>query len=69
MAYRISRRRFLTQTSLAACALPFVSCLRPGGGAVPEPVPGLKLGYSAITWGGNDAKAIVEVSSLRLKAL
>lgn len=69
MAYRISRRRFLTQTGLATCALPFISCLRPGGGAIPEPVPGLKLGYSAITWGGNDAKAIVEISGLGYKGV
>jgi len=69
MAYRISRRRFLTQTGLVVCALPFVSCLRPGRGAVPEPVPGLKLGYSAITWGGNDAKAIAEISGLGFKGV
>ena len=69
MAYCISRRRFITKAGLAACALPFVSCLRPGGGAVPEPVPGLKLGYTAITWSGNDAQAIAEISGLGYKGV
>jgi len=67
MASSISRRKFLAQASLAAFALPFVSCARTVGGAVP--VPGLKLGYSAITWGGDDIKAIEELSKLGFKGV
>jgi len=67
MASSISRRRFLTQAGLAAFALPFVSCVRTGAGAVP--VPGLKLGYSAITWGGDDVKALTELSKVGFKGV
>ena len=69
MASSISRRKFIAQAGLAAFALPFVSCARMGRGTIPEPVPGLKLGYSAITWGGNDVKAIEELSELGFKGV
>jgi len=68
MTASISRRRFLTQAGLTAFAIPFVS-LAKDKGIVSAPVPGLKLGYSAITWGGNDVKAIQELSELGFKGV
>ncbi len=32
-------------------------------------VPGLQLGYSAITWGGNDVQAIKDISALGFKGI
>ena len=32
-------------------------------------MPGLQLGYSAITWGGNDAQAIKDISALGFKGI
>ncbi|CAA9227214.1 MAG: Inosose dehydratase [uncultured Adhaeribacter sp.] len=63
MSVEISRRRFLAQLGLATATLPLAA-------AAPKSIPSfflpstIKLGYSAITWGGNDAQAIQEISSL-----
>lgn len=59
----ISRRKFLTQAGVTAVVLPFISCL---GGKKNQgsSVPGLSLGYSAITWGGNDIQAIKDIAAL-----
>ena len=57
-----SRRHFLRQTvALTATAfLPLDLLAKPKG---------LKLGYSAITWGGNDAQAIADISALGFKGI
>ena len=67
MVSGISRRKFLAQAGLAAVALPFVSFA--ARSVVAESVPGLKLGYSAITWAGDDVKAIEELSKLGFKGV
>jgi inosose dehydratase len=53
----LSRRDFLGHTAalLAASALPFEVLAKKSG---------LRLGYSAITWGGNDAQAIQDIAAL-----
>jgi inosose dehydratase len=57
-----SRRHFLRQTAaLTATALLPVDLF-----AKPK---GLKLGYSAITWGGNDAQAIQDIASLGFRGI
>ncbi len=63
----ISRRNFLSQTGLTVIGFPFFSCMatrKSNSG-----VPGLKLGYSAITWGGNDVQAIKDIASLGFKGI
>lgn len=57
-----SRRHFLRQTAAlsAAAFLPFDLFAKPKG---------LKLGYSAITWGGNDAKAIEDIAALGFRGI
>ena len=59
----ISRRKFVTQTGLTVVGLSLFSCMAAKKAGVGG-VPGLKLGYSAITWGGNDVQAIKDISSL-----
>lgn len=61
MSLELSRRAFLSRLGLAALALPVLSW---AGEAAAKGVPGLKLGYSAITWGGNDVQAIRDISDL-----
>lgn len=63
MHKEISRRKFISQFGITAIALPFLSCSTIKKAAVGG-VPGLKLGYSAITWGGNDVQAIKDISNL-----
>ncbi len=62
-----SRRQFLHQTAALAGAtfLPLDLLAKPKGRAR----PGLKLGYSAITWGGNDAKAIEDIATLGFRGI
>ena len=63
----LSRRKFIYQTGLTLLAAPFFSCgsSRSAAGAV----PGMELGYSAITWGGNDIQAIKDIASLGFKGI
>jgi inosose dehydratase len=63
----LSRRKFIYQTGLTLLAAPFLSCgtSRSSAGAV----PGMKLGYSAITWGGNDIQAIKDIAALGFKGV
>lgn len=63
----LSRRRFITQTSLTAVGLTFFSCA--SSKKTSAGVPGLELGYSAITWGGNDAQAIKDIAALGFKGI
>lgn len=65
MASKQTRRSFLGQLGLAATALPFLSYIETAHAAV----PGLRLGYSAITWGGNDRQAMQEISSLGFRGV
>ncbi|MCC9134850.1 sugar phosphate isomerase/epimerase family protein [Pontibacter silvestris] len=65
MASKQTRRSFLGKLGVAAAALPFISYVNSAQAAV----PGLKLGYSAITWGGNDRQAVKEISSLGFKGI
>lgn len=62
MHTEISRRKFISQLGITVIALPVFSCnatKKAAGG-----VPGLRLGYSAITWGGNDIQAIKDIAGL-----
>ena len=63
----LSRRKFITQTSLTAVGLTFFSCAASKKSSAV--VPGLQLGYSAITWGGNDAQAIKDIAALGFKGI
>lgn len=58
----MNRRTFLHQTAAltAAAFLPVNVFAKPKG---------LKLGYSAITWGGNDAQAIQDIAALGFKGI
>jgi inosose dehydratase len=67
MSSDIPRRKFLSMLGLTALALPVLSCATTSSAA--QPVPGLKLGYSAITWGGNDVLAIQEIAALGFKGV
>ena len=68
MSTEISRRTFLAQLGLTALSLPVLTGFQ-AGGAGHISVPGLKLGYSAITWGGNDVQAIKDIASLGFKGV
>lgn len=59
-----SRRRFIASLGMAAAAVPFLPYLSSAHGLGQQTVPGLKIGYSAITWGGNDIQAIKDIASL-----
>lgn len=73
MSSDLSRRKFLSQLGLAALAVPVIACgTTAGSGAGSNgslAVPGLKLGYSAITWGGNDVQAIKDIAALGFKGV
>src|SRR5690242_2130867 len=63
----ISRRTFLYQTGVSLITLPIISCsTSKHSGSL---VPGMELGYSAITWGGNDVQAIKDISALGFKGV
>jgi inosose dehydratase len=68
MSSEISRREFLSRLGLTALTVPVLSwATAPDAAAIS--VPGLKLGYSAITWGGNDVQAIQEIAALGFKGI
>ncbi|WP_210485952.1 sugar phosphate isomerase/epimerase family protein [Rufibacter aurantiacus] len=66
MASEISRREFIVKAGVAAMALPALSFI---GSAGLVSVPGMKVGYASITWGGNDVQAIKDISSLDYKGI
>lgn len=68
MPSELSRREFLSRLGLTALTLPVLSWATASEAAAVS-VPGLKLGYSAITWGGNDVLAIEEISALGFKGI
>ena len=68
MKSELSRRKFLSHLGLATISWPFFSysvanTLASGG------IPGLKVGYSAITWGGNDVQAMKDIAALGFKGI
>lgn len=68
MPLDITRRNFISKAGLAVLTLPLVSWIDAESTRAVT-VPGLKLGYSAITWGGNDVQAIKDISSLGFKGI
>ncbi len=68
MKTELSRRKFLSYIGLATVSLPLLSSTAVNAFALNK-VPGLKLGYSAITWGGNDIQAIKDISSLGFRGI
>lgn len=68
MKSELSRRKFLSHLGLATISLPLFSCTA-ANAFTPNRVPGLKIGYSAITWGGNDVQAMKDISSLGFKGI
>ncbi len=67
MPANISRRKFIAQTGLTALGVSvFSSAISHNLSAG---VSGLKLGYSAITWGGNDTQAIKDIAALGFKGI
>lgn len=63
----LNRRRFLQSVGLSALAI------SAGADPLPTLLPlkksGLQIGYSAITWGGNDAQAIKDISALGFRGI
>lgn len=59
---------FVSQLGLAAISMPLFSCSAVKALTTPR-IPGLKMGYSAITWGGNDVLAMKEISELGFKGI
>lgn len=68
MKSELSRRKFLSHLGLATISLPLFSYTA-ANALTPNRVPGLKIGYSAITWGGNDVQAMKDISSLGFKGI
>lgn len=68
MTSEISRRKFISNVGLAVGSLSLPSCFatKNSGGII---VPDMKLGYSAITWGGNDIQAIKDIAGLGFKGV
>jgi inosose dehydratase len=63
----ISRRKFIVQAGITAAGVSLSSCMSSGKNSAG--VPGMTLGYSAITWGGNDVQAIKDISQLGFKGI
>ncbi|GAB3703689.1 hypothetical protein GCM10027592_34060 [Spirosoma flavus] len=57
----VNRRQFLTTTGLSALSLVAISKRLFAGTGVPA---GLKIGYSAITWGNTDAQTVQAITDL-----
>lgn len=68
MKSELSRRKFLSQLGLATISLPLFSCTAVNA-LTSNKVPGLTIGYSAITWGGNDVQAMKDISALGFKGI
>jgi len=68
MNSELSRRKFLTQLGVASLAVPLFSC-NAVNALSSQRLPGLKVGYSAITWGGNDVQAMKDISALGFKGI
>jgi inosose dehydratase len=68
MKSELSRRKFLSHLGLATISLPLFSCTAVNA-LTPNRISGLKIGYSAITWGGNDVQAMKDISALGFKGI
>ncbi len=68
MNSELSRRKFLTQLGVASLAIPLFSC-NAVNALSSQRLPGLRIGYSAITWGGNDVQAMKDISALGFKGI
>ena len=68
MKSELSRRKFLSHLGLATISLPLFSCTAVNV-LTSNRIPGLKVGYSAITWGGNDVQAMKDISALGFKGI
>lgn len=64
----LSRKQFLTALSMTALSVPFMSFKGSYLASIRD-VPGMRVGYSAITWGGNDIQAVQDISSLGFKGI
>jgi inosose dehydratase len=64
----VSRKQFISAFSMAVVSLPFMSFKSSHLHSFAD-VPGMKIGYSAITWGGNDIQAVKDISSLGFKGI
>jgi inosose dehydratase len=63
----LNRRQFLQSVGLSALAISAGADLL--AHSLPLKKSGLQIGYSAITWGGNDAQAIKDISGLGFKGI
>lgn len=68
MKIESTRRKFISQLGLAALSIPLFSSGTVNALTAAR-IPGLKIGYSAITWGGNDVLAMKEISDLGFKGI
>jgi inosose dehydratase len=68
MQETVNRRQFLTTAGLSALALT-TGVNRLFAQAELAKPSGLKIAYSAITWGGNDAQAITDLATLGYKGI
>ncbi len=68
MKSELSRRKFISHLGLATLSLPLFSCSSVNA-LTADSIPGLKIGYSAITWGGNDLQAMKDISALGFKGI
>jgi len=68
MKSELSRRKFLSHLGLATISLPLFSCTAVNA-LTSNRISGLKIGYSAITWGGNDVQAMKDISALGFKGI
>ncbi|QHV99466.1 sugar phosphate isomerase/epimerase family protein [Spirosoma endbachense] len=68
MQETVNRRQFLTTAGLSALALT-TGVNRLFAQAELTKPSGLKIAYSAITWGGNDAQAITDLAALGYKGI
>ncbi len=66
MLETVNRRQFLTTAGVSALTLLAGTNRLLGGNTKPS---GLKIAYSAITWGGNDAQAIADMSALGYRGI
>ncbi len=68
MQESVTRRQFLTTAGLSVLALGAATD-SPAASWISTAPTGLRIGYSAITWGGNDAQAIADLSALGYRGI
>ena len=65
--FALNRRKFLQSIGLSALAIS--AGANPLTAHLPLKKSGLQIGYSAITWGGNDAQAIKDIAALGYRGI